>query len=963
MSYVTSGRPSIRPPSNPVRVAGGRGGADVNVGAGRDCEDIICGVVDEGDEEIEAAPEEEPAARARPLPTPFQPSLSQYLDHCLTHYPYQSWCPHCVEGRGREFGHHTVAKESSAAPTISFDYAFVGDNAEIKTQEEFESAGEAAVKLLVVRDDKSKAVFGHVVPQKGVDEKGFSVSALVEDVRWLGYTKLILKSDNEPSIVKLLSEALRELRIDGQSVIMEEHPPEYDPQANGSAEVGVKLVKGQFRTMRSCLESDLGFRIPVQHPLIAWLVRHAAATVTWSAKGHDGMTAYQRVRSKPFSTRLLGFGELCRFKNRSQEPMANIADGRRVHSGVFLGVDRRTGQYMLWDGEALKLARSVFRVPTADKWDKDALAKVSATPYSLHAPKEVEVTFREPVDPAGENFKPKVVLARAVWIKKSDIDKYGLTRGCAKCDHERDYGPNRTSKGHSKVCRDRIMVELAKTPEGQARIAAAVSRLDKTVADLGQPHRTDLPQGEIASGTPVEQNQSDDVVVPPQFLPLRKEQIAEPPTFENSESREVPPPAEEAGGAETHRASPWSFEPRLGPPGGFNYENSDDGRTDNVQAAPGMEVDVIDHPEDDLRELMKVLGRADREEVLEANSEIMSVVRSLGGNDRKFRRERSRAIKAVVSEVYSPPRVTASVKLLPELRLIPGFALDLTTADVDGRLWDFDEKEMRDRAMAKVKQDRPQLLIGSPMCTAFSTWQRINNLIRDPVTVAGEKRRAVQHLTFCVELYREQLKHGRYFLHEHPAHASSWQEDIIKGLLKEKGVVTATCDQCLYGSEAPDGSPIKKPTTFMTNAPELAGELEQRCQGRGGDCSRKKGGSHAQCRGKVARMAAVYDFKLCRAILVGFRKQLQKDGMCKDGFVGMLEATMEREDVPATLPCLMFSAKNGQVLKVQVSNGETFRDDLIGQELDPELVRAARAKELEYFDGKNVWELRSADEC
>ena len=63
------------------------------------------------------------------------------------------------------------------------------------------------------------------------------MSSLVEDVRWLGYAKLILKSDNEPAIVKLLSEALRELRIEGAvSALfqMEEHFPEYDPQANGS---------------------------------------------------------------------------------------------------------------------------------------------------------------------------------------------------------------------------------------------------------------------------------------------------------------------------------------------------------------------------------------------------------------------------------------------------------------------------------------------------------------------------------------------------------------------------------------------------------------------------------------------------------------------------------------------------------------------------------------------------------
>ena len=47
-----------------------------------------------------------------------------------------------------------------------------------------------------------------------------------------------------------------ELRIEGASsppVRLEEHPPEYDPQANGPAKVGVKLLKGHFRTTRSCL--------------------------------------------------------------------------------------------------------------------------------------------------------------------------------------------------------------------------------------------------------------------------------------------------------------------------------------------------------------------------------------------------------------------------------------------------------------------------------------------------------------------------------------------------------------------------------------------------------------------------------------------------------------------------------------------------------------------------------------
>ena len=50
----------------------------------------------------------------------------------------------------------------------------------------------------------SRAVFAHAVPKKGVDEKRCSVNAVVDDVLWLGYAKVILKSDNELAIVKLL---------------------------------------------------------------------------------------------------------------------------------------------------------------------------------------------------------------------------------------------------------------------------------------------------------------------------------------------------------------------------------------------------------------------------------------------------------------------------------------------------------------------------------------------------------------------------------------------------------------------------------------------------------------------------------------------------------------------------------------------------------------------------------------
>ena len=439
------------------------------------------------------------------LPTVYQPTHSEYLDHCVTHYPFRAWCRHCLEGRGREFGHeaHRGDKDARATPVISFDYGFLSDSGDVISQEAFEAAGDGAIKVLIIRDSKSKRVFAHVVPSKGVDEGGFSVRMLVDDVKWLGYSKVTLKSDNEPAIVKLLTEALRELRIQGLDQTLEEHSPEYDPQANGSAEVAVRLLKGHLRTLRSCIEAQIGFRIPVRHALMTWLVRHAAALVTWCARGHDGQTAYQRVRGREFRTRLLAFGECCSFKNRSQEPLKNIADGRRFHQGVFIGIDRRTGQYMLYSDGEVRLSRTVVRVPESEKWSKDRLADVQATPLNLHRPNAPEVIFKEKVDIEQREYIDKAAISRQVYLKAEDFAEFGLTRGCPKCDHFRRYDAWGT-RPHSKPCRDRIVSELSKTDIGKARIGAAADRLHRTVEELvevGQKFVLMCPRGRISRPT------------------------------------------------------------------------------------------------------------------------------------------------------------------------------------------------------------------------------------------------------------------------------------------------------------------------------------------------------------------------------------------------------------------------------------------------------------------------------
>ena len=82
MSCTTSGRPSVRPLSDPVRASGGRGGTVAQVGCGAKTDEFMCDMCAVDDEdELRAADEEEQAEKVNPLPSPFQPSLSQYLDH------------------------------------------------------------------------------------------------------------------------------------------------------------------------------------------------------------------------------------------------------------------------------------------------------------------------------------------------------------------------------------------------------------------------------------------------------------------------------------------------------------------------------------------------------------------------------------------------------------------------------------------------------------------------------------------------------------------------------------------------------------------------------------------------------------------------------------------------------------------------------------------------------------------
>ena len=127
-------------------------------------------------------------------------------------------------------------------------------------------------------------------------------------------------------------------------------------------------------------------------------------------------------------------------------------------------------------------------------------------------------------------------------------------------------------------------------------------------------------------------------------------------------------------------------------------------------------------------------------------------------------------------------------------------ALDLRTFRPDGKPWDFRLLKHRRDARRMVRQLRPTWVIGSPPCTAWSIWNfGINYKKMDAQAVQAQLDEGRLHLEFMSTIYREQLKGGRHFLHEHPASALSWHEECIQQLMRDPRVHEVKCDQCQFG--------------------------------------------------------------------------------------------------------------------------------------------------------------------
>lgn len=124
---------------------------------------------------------------------------------------------------------------------------------------------------------------------------------------------------------------------------------------------------------------------------------------------------------------------------------------------------------------SVQYARTLLRLPDVEKWNREKASSVTMTPWSMHKETPPDVGFPEREIAEGDVRPDAIRQVRRVYIRQGDLDTYGYTTGCPKCE-DILRGASKSTLNHSDRCGTRIIEELAKTSDGRIRIGAATER-------------------------------------------------------------------------------------------------------------------------------------------------------------------------------------------------------------------------------------------------------------------------------------------------------------------------------------------------------------------------------------------------------------------------------------------------------------------------------------------------------
>lgn len=148
--------------------------------------------------------------------------------------------------------------------------------------------------------------------------------------------------------------------------------------------------------------------------------------------------------------------------------------------------------------------------------------------------------------------------------------------------------------------------------------------------------------------------------------------------------------------------------------------------------------------------------------------------------------------------------------------------------------WDFDKAAHRRAFLRRLREEKPDAVMWSPVCTLWSNLQELANATNPARQATLETRRLedhATHLTFVAMGYEYQRREGRIGIVEHPYSSRAWSTDAFSAM---KGYDVAL-DMCEYGLKLPDEerviNPVLKPTNLRVTSMTLVRRLGRRCRG------------------------------------------------------------------------------------------------------------------------------------
>jgi hypothetical protein len=283
--------------------------------------------------------------------------------------------------------------------------------------------------------------------------------------------------------------------------------------------------------------------------------------------------------------------------------------------------------------------------------------------------------------------------------REVELERFGYTPVCQGCQAAEAGAP---PKNQTEVCRSRIAEEMRKDQEMKRRLAAAEERQGRRRLGRGG--------SALASGTgeALTNPERDSVLASGTGRALASPERSSAPARVLANPERGSALALRSGGAsgstEEESQRPRMLEssrPRERPDTGAGFGPMDEDELPGGQAGQRR-------PAEEPLEEGKTRGspQAQREEGEdETMADVGELLQSLG------------FAGAHVAELFSPGRATAKAATWG---LNLGHAFDLTLVGEDGQPWDLSRADRQRLCEGILAKEKPILLIGSPMCRAFS---------------------------------------------------------------------------------------------------------------------------------------------------------------------------------------------------------------------------------------------------